>query len=468
MIKDRENPDDHVSDSYSNTSTVYSYKDNPENSSAEMMQPMCSSRNLPSEFMNQQTRIPSTDSSQSDEVMNDAFLFCSESESDIFHTPEPKTKKKKLSSEERLQRDASLHPVRVEACQCRHLKCSSNVSNEMQKRINAEYWSLDCTNRKRFVHNAIDRSEPERSRPRTKHSQARNQSRKYHLLIDGKRTQVCKKFFMNTLGYTSDAFITTVCKGPSTPPPDKRGRHTPVHAYSHEDIEDVENHIESFNPTLPHYRRAHAPNRRYLPSDVTVKELYNDYKEKQMNINKKPVNYQRYLKAIHDKNISFSKLGTNECETCVEFENHHHEDELNCRKCKEWKEHNENGKLARRQYMADAIDEDEGILYISSDMQKTILLPRMDGTKQCQFTSRLVVFHQTFAPIGSKSSRSERQHRVFSCIWHEGIAGRSAADVASAYERARFDLVNLDNCTFSDLERVKKIFHMLHGNYLQT
>lgn len=36
-----------------------------------------------------------------------------------------------------------------------------------------------------------------------------------------------------------------------------------------------------FNQTALHYRRQHAPNVRYLPSDVNVTIMYTDYCEKQ-------------------------------------------------------------------------------------------------------------------------------------------------------------------------------------------
>ena len=39
---------------------------------------------------------------------------------------------------------------------------------------------------------------------------------------------------------------------------------------------------------------------------------------------------------------------------------------------------------------------------VSTDMQKVLMLPRMPGLKTAIFCQRLVVFHQTFAPLGGK------------------------------------------------------------------
>ena len=47
------------------------------------------------------------------------------------------------------------------------------------------------------------------------------------------------------------------------------------------------------------------------------------------------------------------------------------------------------------------------IRYLSCDLQKVILLPRLPGCKKCLFTSRLITFNLTFAPIGEK------------VLWHE-------------------------------------------------
>ncbi|GBO44048.1 hypothetical protein AVEN_61152-1 [Araneus ventricosus] len=51
---------------------------------------------------------------------------------------------------------------------------------------------------------------------------------------------------------------------------DKRGKH-PKPKKIERSI--IINHIESYNPSIAHYRREHAPNRRYLPNDVTIKRI---------------------------------------------------------------------------------------------------------------------------------------------------------------------------------------------------
>lgn len=67
-------------------------------------------------------------------------------------------------------------------------------------------------------------------------------------------------------------------KGSLQPNRDKRGKHNKHNKFQHEDL--LTQHIESFNPTILHYRREHAPHTRYLPSDVNTSIMFKDFNEK--------------------------------------------------------------------------------------------------------------------------------------------------------------------------------------------
>ena len=56
--------------------------------------------------------------------------------------------------------------------------------------------------------------------------------------------------------------------------PDMRGRHAPIHKTNESTIQSIIDHIESYHPSVSHYRRKHAPLRRYLPSRMTVAEIH--------------------------------------------------------------------------------------------------------------------------------------------------------------------------------------------------
>ena len=59
------------------------------------------------------------------------------------------------------------------------------------------------------------------------------------------------------------------------------------------------------------------------------------------------------------------------------------------------------------------------------------MLPRIPGLKEVVFCKRIVVLNETFAPVGGPKMRKGR--KPTGVLWHEGIKGRNASDVASRY-----------------------------------
>ncbi|GFO28559.1 Cai-1 autoinducer sensor kinase/phosphatase cqss [Plakobranchus ocellatus] len=73
--------------------------------------------------------------------------------------------------------------------------------------------------------------------------------------------------------------------------------------------------IETYHSTIANYRSEHAPNRRYLPSDVTVFSIYNNVKEKK-NID---LCYSLFYRIFKTMNSSMAFLGHKECEVCEAY-----------------------------------------------------------------------------------------------------------------------------------------------------
>ena len=67
-----------------------------------------------------------------------------------------------------------------------------------------------------------------------------------------------------------------------------------------EDLHTINSRIESFKLTINYYRRSHAPLRRYLPPELTVKIMMEYFKESHPNIICSEDTYRRRV-----KNISF-------------------------------------------------------------------------------------------------------------------------------------------------------------------
>jgi len=138
-----------------------------------------------------------------------------------------------------------------------------------------------------------------------------------------------KYFFLTTLGFhpKNDAVVTSVMastpRNASTAAPDNRGKHTPSNKMN---VSRIRQHILRYHPQVSHYRREHAPNRRYLSNDITIRSMHNDYLETFPDV---PCSDEMYRKCISAENISFTKLGEEQCEVCLVYYNSH--DSKTCR-----------------------------------------------------------------------------------------------------------------------------------------
>ena len=139
-------------------------------------------------------------------------------------------------------------------------------------------------------------------------------------------------------------------------------------------------------------------------------------------------------------NISFVKLGEEECERCDIHDKHledihkldKHElskpDEngkyrkptfVDCADCVDFELHIKTATEARERYREEKNREwTDNEKVVSVDMQKVIML------------ARLMVFNETFAPVGGSKNEKDKATGV---LWYEGIRERTAADVASTF-----------------------------------
>jgi hypothetical protein len=228
---------------------------------------------------------------------------------------------------------------------------------------------------------------------------------------------------------------------------DKRGKHVPSNKLN---AELITSHIRSYNPNVSHYRREHAPNRLYLPDSLTIREMHNNFKEKYPS---SLCSYTTYRNVVNENNISFTKLGEEQCETCMLHQLHpkHTNEEQLCEHCLNWEQHIKSATEARHAYKDDGEKlHDPNHRIVSVDMQKVIMLPELRGVKTAIFTRRIIAFNETFAVVGKATEKTKNK-----CVlWHEGDAGRSAQEVADAFVKylASEPLLQhvtlwLDNCS---------------------
>jgi len=322
-------------------------------------------------------------------------------------------------------------------------KCTSKINDIRRKLLNREFWSKNYDDRKKWIAACCERA------VNGKLTTKRRTNISYKLRTgNGELRQVCQKFFLSTIGKKDrhDQIIRTALDtieiGEVFPTQSKKGKHIKRKVY---DRDLIKKHIMSFNPQISHYRRMHAPNRLYLTSDINIRFMHSEF-IKTHNL----VSYSVYHKVVNEMNISFTKLGEEECETCSKYDFHVKScdgNNLDCLICLQYSVHKETYQLARESYK---IDKESGKKAFAVDLQKVGLLPRIPQFKTVIFTPRLVTFNETFAPLAQATSNNPN----ITVLWHEATSGRNAADLASAFW-SFFTTLNcsdpiilwLDNCS---------------------
>lgn len=106
---------------------------------------------------------------------------------------------------------------------------------------------------------------------------------RYVIKKDDKETEVCRTAFLNIHAVSEKRVRNAVHKAKSTGTgvvtPDQRGKHVPAGKLDDAKIALVKEHIRSLKTVSSHYTGAHSPNRRYLPSDLNRKLVYQLYKQ---------------------------------------------------------------------------------------------------------------------------------------------------------------------------------------------
>lgn len=336
---------------------------------------------------------------------------------------------------------------------CSHDLCNK-ISIDRRLEINQQFWNLGFSERNSFAYNTISRNEIKQRRKGAK--SVKNNSFGYHLKNDkGGIVKVCKIFYLTTLGYSksNDSFI-KCAMGKSNftlplPRRSKQGQHLIKPAKDRVFIMD---HIKSFNPVISHYRREHAPRKMYLPSEVTITLMHNDFKTNYPDF---VCSYSLYRRVVTEEmNISFTQLGNEQCELCEKHKLHCKLLLLGVNCSCDYELHRAKYTEARKLYDIQRTMNSATMGIFSLDLQKVIMLPRLVMFKSVIFCPRIIAFNESFVPIGgSKSDGEPKFWKPEAAIWHEGIAGRLKEDIISAFFKfftSKHDLPDivlwLDNC----------------------
>lgn len=324
-------------------------------------------------------------------------------------------------------------------------KCTVNFSSDDRAKNNEEFWKKTPTERMNFIADTVAQKETERKTKGKLGETRRAFTNEYHFKKaseqGGGLHRVCKVFYLGTLGFSSNntsVVLNALNKRMEVSSienvQDMRGRHAPKHKMAVETRGLIIQHIQSFRPMSHHYRRAHAPYRRYLPCELSITGLHNDFRKKNADV---AVGYSSYARVFHKGNISFAKLANEECDVCLAQDNHivvahplRQPEPVSCEQCGAHAKHVAAFVQAREWYIQDRTRELEpSELVVSADMEKVIVLPIIPGSKACIFTPRLIAFNETFANVNDNAP----EKKTLAVLWHEGTTGRNSSDVASAF-----------------------------------
>nr|CAI5832341.1 unnamed protein product [Callosobruchus analis] len=229
-------------------------------------------------------------------------------------------------------------------------KCPNKISEEQQTNITSQYWKPSKKEQRLFVNEIQPTLNPE-----DKHLQILSER------SDGIDTIVCKTFFLATLGYNknNDRFLKTVRNDAKKHLSWYRKAWTSTSLEQNFEKSNCFTY-QKFRPTASHYRREHAPRRLYLPSDVNIIFMFNDFKMKHPDF---ICSYELYRQEVKKMNISFAQLGA--------------------KNALHYYEHKTKYRNAREEYLKDSgKPEIENEMIISADLQKVIMLPRAECLKK--------------------------------------------------------------------------------------
>ncbi|XP_026736448.1 uncharacterized protein LOC113500004 [Trichoplusia ni] len=307
---------------------------------------------------------------------------------------------------------------------CR-MKCAERIPEALRKKIFDRYWSLgDYDRRVLFISNLITLKEKKTQKmaPTIKN---RNYSNEFFLKLDLECHRICKGCFLKTFDETPK-FVQTVTdklklSGGLIINKSSRGKKPSVFKIDDERLEDVKAQILSFPLYESHYGRSKT-NKKFLPPHLTIKDMYKAYCEMHEN----PVSITIYSWVFRAQNLSFKAPYVDMCVKC---------DTLGTKiKYSEGEEREENEKvLIEHQRRAETIYDQKSQDRALSITKKDTVVLSFD-LQQCLPTPYLksgAAFYKRPLWTFNLTLRDCTSNKVYCFMWHEGIGGRGANQVAS-------------------------------------
>lgn len=208
-------------------------------------------------------------------------------------------------------------------CKCKK-KCSEQFSEDERRGIFVNFWEMGNFGKQNaYLCGLVHQVQIKQKRPRDGSKSGRVCSYVYNLQHQDRTTKVCKTFFLDTFGMTSDGRVLRALqkiRNERSPGEDLRGKHTPSKKISDLQKQVVIDHINKFPACEGHYTRKDNPNRNFLNPELNIRKMYELYVEfaKEQAIAPVKEHYYRYI--FNNKfNLHFQKPRKDTCKTCDKY-----------------------------------------------------------------------------------------------------------------------------------------------------
>ena len=261
-------------------------------------------------------------------------------------------------------------------------------------------------------------------KPRRKHL-----SRVYSPTTGSGTVRVCKGLFLSTLKVSNDrldrALAAQRANG-EVPQKDKRGCNA-KRKIAQEHVKEVMDHINMFLRYISHYTRNHQEHRQFLAQNLSIRILYEDYKQHCQQVGRPCVKESFYRKVFVTKfNLHFHQPLKDTCQKCDRFDITLKatpsdsavaaQKELHQRKAEKSRETLKNSKaLTSLQHAV-----------FTFDLQKTLICPVVT-TGVAYYKRQLCVYNLGIHDIVDDSAKMY--------VWDESVASRGATEIGSCLFR---------------------------------
>lgn len=323
--------------------------------------------------------------------------------------------------------------------------CSKLFSKIQREDIHQKFWDLSDDDKNIFYTEFVIRRNSKRRNSKTKNVESSMQKKKnffdYYLKRQDLKTQVCKAFFLNTLGISERRiyyyFNNIHSEENGIKKPSKKSN-SGRKKIAESKLNHIKEHIDSFPTIDSHYCRSNT-SKKYLDSNLSIQKMYKLYCEKYSDGS---VTYEIYRQVFNNKcNLSFYKPKKDQCDKCTAFKAIKNPTE---NEKKQYDMHIEENTYIKAERNLDRQNNEELRAIICYDLQNVFSLPK-GFVSNFYYKRKFNVFNLT-ATVILKS----KPNLTYCAIWGENMSGRSGNDLASALIKILKAVVK-DNPTLKEI-----------------